>query len=132
MLRQDARLHRNAIATINITPLVDVMLTVLVIFMLAAPMTLGRIELHRSGGDSLDERAPPENEVLIQADGSVRWDGVELRGAGVYAQLAHVARATRQPMLRIEGAPGLTYEPMARFLADAQHAGVTNLQLSGF
>jgi biopolymer transport protein ExbD len=132
MSRYDPRLHRNAIATINITPLVDVMLTVLVIFMLAAPTLLARIELNRRGGESVDEKTPPAQELIVSADGSVMWDGVALRGAGLYAQLAHVARAERQPLLEIDGAPGLAYEPMAQFLAAAQDAGVTNIQLAGF
>ena len=75
------RSHHAEVAQINITPLVDVMLVLLVIFMVATPMMTGRIDLRLPGvTDRNLPTPPPPTRVELRVDGAGRFvlDGVAL------------------------------------------------------
>jgi biopolymer transport protein ExbD len=117
-----------SLAEINITPLVDVMLVLLVIFMITAPVLAQRIDVEVNGVPPVGPK-PIVQALEVQADGSVRWDGVLLPADAVPAQMQLAKRAAAPPQLRITAARGTAYTHVAPVLAEARNAGIDNLEV---
>jgi biopolymer transport protein ExbD len=121
-----ARQRHATMAEINITPLVDVMLVLLVIFMITAPVLARQIQLDLNGTPP-DGPPPPVQSLEVQADGSVRWDGVLLPADAVAAQMRVAARG--EAGLRITAADGVRFEVVAPVLGEARAAGVAGIDV---
>jgi biopolymer transport protein ExbD len=117
--------HSHPVAQINITPLVDVMLTMLIIFMLAAPLLSQRVEIGIAPGKSDDK--PTIVQVMVQGDGAVLWDGKLLPDAALDAQFAYSARQTPQPVINVDAQDTVQYALVAGVLAKAKMAGIESL-----
>ena len=77
----DTRHHRRDVAEINITPLVDVLLVLLVIFMVTAPVASGRLDLRLpQASPPQPAEPPPRVELRVQADGVYLLEGRMLMG----------------------------------------------------
>lgn len=120
--------RQDAISDMNITPLVDVMLVVLVIFMIAAPIFTRAIPLPSTATDGPHKLLPPI-DLRIDASGDVFFAGqpVPLRSLqSMFA--AKVERAGRTPpALKIEANGDADYQVVAKVLASAQNAGLTSI-----
>jgi biopolymer transport protein ExbD len=123
---------QRAVATINITPLVDVMLVLLVIFMVAAPLLTRtiRLDLPAPGPASRAESAAPI-DLRIDAAGGLTWNGAPTASAALPALLANAAQAdpVHQPLLRVDANADADYEAVAKVLATARNAGMTRIGL---
>ena len=113
-----------ALADINITPLVDVMLVLLVIFMIAAPTLSHRIELDlpQSGPDI----APPTEPIRLRIDaaGQAYWnDAAQPLSVLQSLMSVEVQRHSRhQPLLQIDASADADYGVVAKVLASARNA----------
>src|SRR5690242_17662883 len=99
MNRAAARFEQPTLAEINITPLVDVMLVLLVIFMIAAPVMAHKITVDLPQACT-DCPKPPKPELItltVAADGSYYWNGEPLLGAALAPQLRIEAHRQPQP-----------------------------------
>ncbi len=117
-------------AEINVTPLVDVMLVLLIIFMITAPMLTHRIriDLPQPNRNVQPPLNPPEPiKLRIRADGSVLWNSLPVTEAELKAQLAVTALKKPQPELRINASPNVEYQNVATVLADAKGAGLEKI-----
>ncbi|VVE36097.1 MULTISPECIES: biopolymer transporter ExbD [Pandoraea] len=113
---------------INMTPLVDVMLVLLIIFIVTLPVLNHSVKLDLPQASSQPEDTKPAKvDVSIQADGTVFWDKQPVDEAALKARLAQAAGATPQPELHLFADKNVRYESVAKVLADAQTAGVTKL-----
>ena len=113
----------SAMAEMNITPLVDVMLVLLIIFMIAAPILTHRItlDLPHDGPNP-----PPPAEIVslaMHADGSLSWNGAPLIAAALEPQLTLEAARRPQPELRLDVDRSVAYQRVATVLATARGAG---------
>lgn len=122
------------LAEINITPLIDVMLVLLVIFMIAAPVLTKDIPLTLPGRDpalKLDAVPPPPIELRIDAVGEVTVAGAPV----ALSELASVLRTERERLagqkviLSVEASYDVDYEVVAKVLATAQNAGMSNIRM---
>lgn len=115
-------------AEINVTPLVDVMLVLLVIFIITAPLLAFAIRL-----DLPQAKAPPvanHGEAIrlsIDADGRVFWDGDAVPAAELAARFAAAARRSPPPDLHLRADKATRYERIAEVMAAAQEAGLTKI-----
>ena len=114
------------LAQINITPLVDVMLVLLVIFMIAAPVLSHPITLDSPGlgPDQSQLKPPPPIELRIDAAGGLYWNGDPLPLAALRQALAaEIARDPgNAPTLRIDASGDADYGVVAKVLAAAKNA----------
>ncbi len=115
-------------AEINVTPLVDVMLVLLVIFIITAPLLAYAIRL-----DLPDVKAAPVNsrseavKVSIDADGRVFWNADLVDAKDLAARLAAAAAKAPQPDLHLRADKATRFERVAEVMAAAQDAGLTKI-----
>jgi biopolymer transport protein ExbD len=115
-------------AEINVTPLVDVMLVLLVIFIITAPLLATALKL-----DLPDVKAPPVGSkaetisLAIDADGALFWNGAALRRGDLDARLTEAARRQPQPELHLRADRNTRYEQLAQIMSSAQQAGLVRI-----
>lgn len=116
-------------AEINTTPLVDVMLVLLIIFMICAPLMTQSItvNLPKAVGTTTEEK-PEAINVSITAQGQVKWNETALADdALLQQQLAQVAAKQPQPELHLLADKDVRYERVAQVMALVREAGVTRM-----
>lgn len=116
-------------AEINTTPLVDVMLVLLVIFIITAPLLTHAIRLDLPGAKAPVSSPQPETvTVSINAQGTVYWNTMEMTDlAALEAKLAEAAGQAPQPDLHLRADREVRYLKVAEVLAAAQKAGLTRI-----
>ena len=114
---------RSTLAEINITPLVDVMLVLLVIFMVTAPMLELKLPLQLS--QASPPRPVPSEPVTLEVTsaGFFRVDGLELAGPALPAELERLRAAHPEAALMLSVDPDADYQSAATALASARNAG---------
>ena len=120
--------HTQPMNEINTTPLVDVMLVLLVIFIITAPLLTHavKIDLPQATSQPLPEK-PEVISVAIDATGKMYWNDVPLVDGEIKVKLAQIADQKPQPELNIRADKETRYQILASVMADAQNAGVTKL-----
>lgn len=118
-------------ADINITPLADVMLVLLIIFMLTAPLSTPKIKvtLPKTVLDNPQNKktAPPIN-LAISKDGSMYWNGSKVTKAELRAKLAVAAQKSPQPPLKIRADRTVRYRVIKEALETAKGTGMVHMQ----
>ena len=124
---------RAPMAEINVTPLVDVMLVLLIIFMVTAPLLVAGvpIDLPESRAGALDQNAKPV-QVAIDADGRITIDNAAVTETALPAKLAQIAaspqpREGRRVYLRAD--TGLDYGRVMRVMGELNRAGLNRVAL---
>ena len=115
-------------AEINTTPLVDVMLVLLVIFILTAPLFTHTVKLdlprasHRA-----DPQPPPAVTLALDTAGAMYWDNVPIDEPELTARLAAAAARTPPPELHLRADRDTRYERIAQLMAAARNAGIARI-----
>ena len=113
---------------INTTPLVDVMLVLLIIFMLTVPVMTDsvKIDLPRAANQP-NEVKPQTINLAIDAQGQVYWNSAPIDEASMHTRIAEAAKATPQPELHLRADRNTPYEKVAQVMAAAQSGGLTKM-----
>jgi biopolymer transport protein ExbD len=117
-------------AEINVTPLVDVMLVLLIIFMITAPLAAHKIkiELPIASLDRPPDEVPNQPITLtIKETGELYWNDEPITEATMQAQLRVAAQRTPQPELQIRADKGTEYQVISTIMGDAKNAGMVKL-----
>jgi biopolymer transport protein ExbD len=112
--------------TINTTPLVDVMLVLLIIFLITIPVVTQSIKLELPKERNLPTQTKPENVVLaVNRDGEVYW-GMERMPdiEALVSRLKIEAVKEPQPEVHIRGDLEVRYEAVGRVVVACQRAGI--------
>ncbi|GAB3746543.1 ExbD/TolR family protein [Lysobacter olei] len=118
-------------AEMNITPLVDVMLVLLVIFMIASPVLTQTLDTRLPQTGPVPPRSPPERLRLeVTASGEYVLRGQILGAAALPAALAKEASRQPQPLLEIAANADADYQAMASALAEASRQQLANVTLA--
>jgi len=113
---------------INMTPLVDVMLVLLIIFIITVPVMKHAVAIDLPRASSERELTKPENIVFsIKADGSYYWNDQLISDADLGPRLAAEAAKDPQPELHIRGDKDVRYERVAKAMSAAREAGVRKI-----
>lgn len=119
---------RATLADINITPLVDVMLVLLVIFMISAPAVTGTLSMRLPGhAPSPAPLQAPRLQLAIDASGGFLLDGRAVQPAALRPLLADVAVRTPRAVLEISASGDADYQAFATALAAARASGLENV-----
>ncbi|MDH6148391.1 MULTISPECIES: ExbD/TolR family protein [Paraburkholderia] len=113
---------------INMTPLVDVMLVLLIVFMVTIPVIRHAVKIDLPHASSQKEDTKPAQvTVSIDADGNVLWDSAKVDDAALAAKIAAAAQASPQPELHLDADRKVPYEKVAQVMSAAQAGGLTKI-----
>ncbi|SDV49033.1 ExbD/TolR family protein [Chitinasiproducens palmae] len=113
---------------INMTPLVDVMLVLLIIFIVTLPVLNQaiKVDLPRASSQPIDQK-PTHIDVSIEASGQVSWDKTPVDDAQLALRVRSAAEAQPQPELRLHADRNVRYERVAQVMAAAQNGGLSKI-----
>ncbi|MGF6633966.1 ExbD/TolR family protein [Paraburkholderia sp. MM6662-R1] len=113
---------------INMTPLVDVMLVLLIVFMVTIPVIRHAVKIDLPHASSQrEDTKPAQVTVSIDADGNVLWDSTKVDDAALAAKIAAAAQASPQPELHLDADRKVPYEKVAQVMSAAQAGGLTKI-----
>lgn len=120
---------------INTTPLIDVMLVLLIMFIITIPVMTHAVKLDmpRPNPNQVEPPAPPEViELEIDYDGTILWNGTAVAGFGVLERyFSQEAAKVPQPELHIRANKRAKYDNIAKALALAQRQGLNKIGFVG-
>lgn len=116
-------------AEINMIPLIDVMLVLLVIFMVTAPLLTHAVKLDLPRANSQQKQAAPKVDISIDAAGQRYWDGEAMALAELEIRLEVLGRQNPETELHLHADKSARYELVAELMTSASRAG---LQRIGF
>jgi biopolymer transport protein ExbD len=120
--------ENEVITDINMTPLIDVMLVLLIVFILAVPAIQSAIPLTLPRVGSAAPQQPAEPVRLdIDAQGRTYWNGKALSDDALQAQAQQAARLNPQPVVRLSGDRAVPYERVLQTLSTLQSAGLAKV-----
>lgn len=116
-------------ATINVTPLVDVMLVLLIIFMITTPLMQNVVEVDLPKADLTAEEVvrPLVIDLAIEADGRIWWDGQIRTVSALETELRRAARQTPQPEVKVRADANLRYQTIRETLEIVKNAGIVRV-----
>ena len=119
---------RRAMADINVTPLVDVMLVLLIIFMVTAPLIQSgvKVDLPRASAQPM-EHSEEKLVLKITKDRRIYLGEVEIDGAQLEEKLQANARVQKDKELYLQADRSLPYGQIVEVMATARRAGVESL-----
>jgi biopolymer transport protein ExbD len=123
--------HSAPMAEINMIPLVDVMLVLLIIFMITAPLIAHKIKIDLPQASTvLLEEKPDTIVVALMADGRMFLNDVPVDRLELVERLAAEAQRKPQPELHLHVDRALQFQSLASVMADAQNAGMVKVGIA--
>ena len=115
-------------AEINMIPLIDVMLVLLVIFIITAPLLTHAVKVDLPKAASHPNITRPDNvQLAIDGEGRVYWNGEVLDRSGWRSRMDAAAGLKPQPEVHLRADGGVAYRKVAQVMADAAKAGLTRI-----
>ena len=115
-------------AEINMTPLIDVMLVLLVIFIITAPLFTHAIRLDLPKVAAAPARQTPQTiDLSIDAAGKLYWNGNVITLAQMRTQFAQAGKQAEQPEIHLHAERSTRYEVIAQVMGAAQQAGLERI-----
>jgi len=113
---------------INTTPLVDVMLVLLIIFIITIPVINQSVKIDLPRANSQAQDLKPENINLdIDAQGQIYWNREAIDASQLQIRIATAAQKTPQPELHLRAERTTQYEKVAQVMAAAQTGGLSKI-----
>lgn len=120
--------HSQPMAEINTTPMVDVMLVLLVIFIITAPLLTHAIKIDLPQAGSQTEPEKPDVVTLaLNGRGELFWNDAPIAEPDLPGRLAQAAEKKPQPELHLRADKATRYEKLAIVMAAVQAAGIEKL-----
>src|SRR3954469_23889793 len=121
--------EQEAISTINTTPLVDVMLVLLIIFLITVPVVTTSIPVQLPKERNEVRETKPENiTISVDANGRIYWNDLQLKNtAALIDRLKKIAVLTPQPEVQIRGDGNASYDGVGRVIYACQRAGIAKV-----
>ncbi|NLC23442.1 biopolymer transporter ExbD [Oxalobacter vibrioformis] len=124
----DNRHKRTPMSEMNMVPLIDVMLVLLVIFIVTAPLLSHSVKIELPQASAKTIEAPAEKITFsIHADGTLYWNGEAIDRKTAQQQFAVASKKNPMPELHIHADRHSDYQFVAETLADASRAGLTTI-----
>ena len=116
------------VAAINTTPLVDVMLVLLIIFLITIPVVTHTVPVALPKESSVPMQTRPDNiNLSVDQDGGVFWNQESLDASALQERLKTVSAQVPQPEVHIRGDLNARYEAVGKIIAQCQQAGIAKV-----
>jgi biopolymer transport protein ExbD len=117
------------ISTINTTPLVDIMLVLLIIFLITIPVVTTSVPVELPKERNEVRETKPENIVIsVDKTGRIYWNDLQIRSTiALIDRLKKIAVLTPQPEVQIRGDGGANYDGVGRIIYACQRAGIAKV-----
>ncbi len=116
------------VAEINMIPLIDVMLVLLVIFIVTAPLLTHAVKIELPKASSQVNEVKRENiHLSIDAAGTIYWNGERVEATDLRKRMTASARLQPQPELHIRADGELAYKQVVAVMSDASKAGLSRI-----
>ena len=119
------------LSEINTTPLIDVLLVLLIVFVMSIPIATNSLEVELPS--SIVERGPDpvRNLLVIEADGDLLWNGRAIDERTLAGQLAQVRAMSPEPEVQFRPDANASYERSAQILLIVKQSRITNFGFLG-
>ncbi|MDH6250128.1 biopolymer transport protein ExbD [Polynucleobacter sphagniphilus] len=125
---QDDSTQDSIMAEINMTPMVDVMLVLLIIFMITLPIIQQAVKVELPKANSVRNEVKPESvQLSIDAKGQIYWNSTAIDLATFDKDAEEAAKKDPQPEINLRADKSVKYEYVAKVLAASRRAGLTKL-----
>jgi biopolymer transport protein ExbD len=126
---QDVESEDEVMSAINTTPLVDVMLVLLIIFLITIPAIIQQIPVSLPKERNVPTQTKPENIVIaVNRDGDVFWNMEYMKDSkALFEKLKKVAVVVPQPEVHIRADEDTRYESVGRVVATLQRASILKI-----
>src|SRR5687767_7201823 len=115
-------------AEINMIPLIDVMLVLLVIFIITAPLLTHAVKIELPKASSAPNIAPPQNIQLgVKANGEIYWNGERIDPGALGMRAAVAAKLDPQPEVHLRADRTTEYQKVAEVMSIAARAGLVKI-----
>ena len=117
------------VSAINTTPLVDVMLVLLIIFLITIPVVTQTVSLNLPKESNIARQTKPENiEISVNKDGDVFWNAqLVADNEALFQRLKKIATMNPQPEVHIRGDEKTRYESIGRVVFACQRAAIQKI-----
>ena len=121
--------EQEVMAAINTTPLVDVMLVLLIIFLITIPVVIQQVPMELPKERNVPTQTKPENIVIsINKDGDVFWGMEYVKDSrALFERLKKVAVMVPQPEIHIRADENARYESVGRVVATCQRSAIMKI-----
>jgi len=119
----------SAISEINTTPLVDIMLVLLIIFLITVPVIKKMAAVEIPKAVNIPTQTKPENiTISVDAKGTVYWNATPMTDTGVFfSKIVAEARKVPQPEFHIRGDKAVRWESVGRVIFNLQRGGIVKV-----
>jgi biopolymer transport protein ExbD len=119
----------SSIAEINTTPLVDIMLVLLIIFLITVPVIQDMKKVEIPKAVNIPTQTKPENiTILVDASGQIYWNATRMEDKQVlFQRIVAEARRVPQPEFHIRGDKNARYEAVGRVIFNLQRGGIVKV-----
>ena len=116
------------LSEINMTPLVDVMLVLLIVFMLTLPVVQHVVKLNLpTASNQVHDLKPAHVNLYLYSDNQLKWDDQPISQADLVKRLASAASKQPQPEIHLYADGKVPYERVAQLMAAVQKSGLTRM-----
>ena len=122
--------HHQPISEINVTPMVDVMLILLVIFILTAPLLAQSIKVNLPRTVNVEAAEPAVVHLNLHVDGRYELAGIEVDAITLSDELSKRLKSQPDLVLSLNADASVPYQQVAQLLAIARRAGLKRLSLA--
>jgi biopolymer transport protein ExbD len=126
-----AAIASDPIMELNTTPLIDIMLVLLIMFIITIPPQSHAVKLDLPVGESDVEPDPLRNKVVVTKDGGLLFNGAAVTAPELTTLFERMAQLPSQPELQLQPAPAAPYGAVDEVLVRAKRAELTRLGFVG-
>jgi biopolymer transport protein ExbD len=125
--------EESSMMDINTTPLIDVMLVLLIMFIITIPVMTHAVKLDMPRGEAVPPPVPPVViNIEVDFDGTILWDGTAVPDeATLLSYISNAAKQDPQPEIHLRPNKRVKYDHVAKVLAASQRLGIRKIGFVG-
>jgi biopolymer transport protein ExbD len=126
-----ATVTEQPISALNTTPLIDVMLVLLIMFIITVPLATHSVKIDLPADGPPPKNEPKVHRVALDGAGRIRWDGASVAAADLPARLDAFLAARDDGVLELRADGAARYDDFDRLLAIVKRSGIERLAFVG-